>query len=141
MRLDRPADPYNCPPINPTTANERRTMSHSERPHVYVDDEIVYLKTNKIVCPRCHGEGTHINPSIDGHGISGDDECWDDEDFRRMYFGGGYDVVCERCNGANVVDEVDEDANPPELLALWFDDLQAQADDAHMRWMESGCPR
>ena len=41
---------------------------------VYDDDgNDVDLPSCKVVCPRCRGEGKHINPSIDGHGIAGDD--------------------------------------------------------------------
>ena len=43
------------------------------------DGEIVQLPTRKEVCPRCHGEGTHVNPNIDGHGLSPHDEDLDDD--------------------------------------------------------------
>ena len=26
----------------------------------------VQLPSKKEICPQCHGEGTHVNPSIDG---------------------------------------------------------------------------
>jgi len=91
------------------------------------DDFILYddeggeqrLPARKAVCPRCRGNGTHMNPSIDGDGIAGDDECWEDDDFREMYFGGGYNVTCERCGGANVVDVLDEERIPAQVLAQW----------------------
>lgn len=76
------------------------------------------------VCDRCRGTGTHVNPSIDGHGISGDDECWDDDAFRSMYFGGGFDVTCERCDGRNVVLVVDESRASPEQLAHYYDEME-----------------
>lgn len=97
---------------------------------VYDDDgNDVVLPSCKVVCPRCRGEGKHINPSIDGHGIAGDDECWDDDDFRSMYFGGGYDVTCQECNGANVIDDIDEDRCTPEQLDLWEKHLQCEYED------------
>ncbi len=68
------------------------------------------LPTKRIVCSRCDGEGTHVNPSIDGHGISAEewDQDWDDES-RDNYFSGVYDVQCEKCGGAKVLDVIDED--------------------------------
>jgi hypothetical protein len=93
------------------------------------DGEPVRLPSIKVVCPRCDGEGKHMNPSIDGHGISGDDECWDDDDFREGYFGGRYDVTCYECKGANVVDEIDEEACTPAQLELWEKHLQCEYED------------
>ena len=26
-----------------------------------------------VVCPRCHGAGTHVNPAIDGNGIGSEE--------------------------------------------------------------------
>lgn len=76
------------------------------------------------VCSRCEGTGSHVNPSIDGHGIPGDDECWHDDDFRSMYFGGGYDVTCEECDGLRVVLVADEDLATPEQLDHYRAHLQ-----------------
>lgn len=55
------------------------------------------------ICPRCQGEGKHVNPSIDGNGLSSEyfDEMGDD--FREDYFSGVYDVTCHECNGQRVV--------------------------------------
>lgn len=59
------------------------------------------------VCPRCEGEGTHTNPSIDGNGITSSEWAeWDEED-REMYMTGGYDVQCELCKGQRVVTVTD----------------------------------
>ena len=51
-------------------------------------DAEVQLPSKKEICPQCHDEGTHVNPSIDGNGLP-------------------Y-VVCHTCNGHNVVDVLDE---------------------------------
>lgn len=62
------------------------------------------------VCHRCQGEGTHVNPNVDGHGITAEEweRDWDDES-REAYFEGRYDVPCEECDGDRVVAVVDEE--------------------------------
>lgn len=87
------------------------------------------LPTRFAVCHRCQGEGTHVNPSIDGHGISAD-EFAEDPDFEESYRAGHYDVQCEQCEGLRVVPEVDEDACSPEVLAAWREKCEAEADYA-----------
>lgn len=59
------------------------------------------------VCPLCDGTGTHVNPSIDAHGITGDewDRDWSYED-RENYMSGFYDVPCNECGGRRVVPEI-----------------------------------
>ena len=54
------------------------------------------------VCPTCDGKGSHVNPSIDSHGISAE-EMYDDPEFAEDYFGGAYDVSCNECEGRRVV--------------------------------------
>lgn len=66
----------------------------------------VAFPVKKEVCYRCRGKGVHVNPAIDGHGIS-PEEFADDPDFAESYFRGDYDVSCERCNGDRVIDTVD----------------------------------
>lgn len=46
------------------------------------------------ICSRCRGHGKHVNPNIDGHGLSQED-FEEDPDFRESYFAGVYDVACE----------------------------------------------
>ena len=72
-------------------------------------DAEVQLPSKKEICPQCHGEGTHVNPSIDGNGLTYENFD-DDPDFYENYFNGHYDVVCHTCNGHNVVDVLDEDS-------------------------------
>lgn len=69
----------------------------------------IELPSLRIVCERCRGDGKHVNPSIDGHGLSAEDFA-EDPDFREAYFSGRYDVCCEECKGERVVDVVDEAA-------------------------------
>lgn len=56
-----------------------------------------------VVCPRCDGEGSHVNPAVDGHGITSDEMDELGPDFFDDYMGGVYDVTCERCKGRRVV--------------------------------------
>lgn len=62
----------------------------------------------RIVCPTCHGEGTHPNPNIDGFTL--DEWGQMDQHFKDHYMAGAYDVECYECSGRNVVDVVDWDA-------------------------------
>lgn len=90
------------------------------------------------VCSRCDGEGTHVNPSIDGNGITASEwaEEWD-EDERDSYMRGVYDVTCEECEGRNVVTVIDEEAAEkaePEGWALYLAEMR---DLAQMRAEEA----
>ena len=49
--------------------------------------EEIELPVKMAVCPRCDGKGTHVNPAIDGHGIS-PEEFRDDPEFGEAYFRG-----------------------------------------------------
>lgn len=74
------------------------------------DEEVVEECPAKYaVCPRCDGKGTHVNPSVDGHGISRE-EFDQDPDFEEAYFDGVYDVVCYECKGERVILVPDEDS-------------------------------
>jgi len=82
------------------------------------------------VCDRCRGKGSHVNPSIDGHGITAEEwhgPDWDDES-REMYLTGGYDVPCEECDGKRVVPVVDEKKCNPETLERYHDYLSCMAE-------------
>jgi hypothetical protein len=80
-------------------------------------DMEIALPTMNEICHRCDGEGVHTNPSIDGNGISTDDEIWQDEDFRDDYMTGAYDILCEICGGNKVIKVVDRDRCDPAKLA------------------------
>lgn len=58
------------------------------------------------VCPHCEGEGSQVNPSIDGNGLSSEDFA-DDPDFEEAYFSGAYDIPCMECHGQRVIPVVD----------------------------------
>jgi hypothetical protein len=68
------------------------------------------------VCPTCEGEGKHVNPSIDSHGISRE-EFDEDPDFEEAYFSGAYDVTCVECKGQRVVPGCEVEGCPEPALA------------------------
>ena len=81
---------------------------------IYEDDEAEFTVPAKYdVCGTCDGKGSHVNPSIDAHGIS-PEEFAEDPDFREDYFGGAYDVACNECRGKRVVPVADEGLMTPE---------------------------
>ena len=86
------------------------------------------------VCHRCQGKGTHVNPAVDGHGIS-PEEFAEDPSFEENYFGGVYDITCQECNGERV--ELVPDENSTDKAALkhyeeWATEkYQAERERAH----------
>jgi RecJ-like exonuclease len=96
------------------------------------------------VCSRCAGTGTHVNPSIDGNGIS-PEEFRADPDFEESYFRGDYDVTCEKCDGERVVPVADLERATSEQRAAYREHQRVLAemrrDDAserRLRMMEAG---
>lgn len=111
---------------------------------VTVENEVGVERTLKLpgryeVCGRCEGTGKHVNPSVDGHGISAE-EFAEDPDFKEAYFSGVYDVTCHDCKGLRVVPVLDEEAfNSPakqKLLKRIHDAAQASAEVDAMYEME-----
>lgn len=88
------------------------------------EEMIHYLPARMEVCDRCNGEGTHVNPAIDGNGITSEEMRELGDEFLEDYLGGRYDVTCEECKGANVVPVLDESRCDPELLALYHKEQQ-----------------
>ena len=112
---------------------------HPKAPH-YVDDsgEIVYLAWEFAVCDRCRGTGKHVNPAIDGNGISTSSELWADDDFRSMYMSGAYDVTCSECNGERVVPELDSERVTEEQFRKYMAQRDWEYEDAMVRRAEQG---
>jgi hypothetical protein len=109
-------------------------MSGPEKLTVFLDHpeegEIeVEIATKFDVCDRCEGRGSHVNPAIDGHGIS-PDEFRDDPDFEEAYFRGDYDVPCYECKGLRVVPVPDFERLSTEERAAWERQVQELADMA-----------
>ncbi len=114
-----------------------------ERLTVFLGDDEVEIPTKFEVCPRCEGRGSHVNPAIDGHGITAEE--WNgpdwDEDSRAMYLSGGYDVACERCGGKRVIPVPHRERMSQEELKAWDDQAREiaalEAEEAWERRM--GC--
>lgn len=109
-----------------------------ETPDGHIEE--IPLPTRFEVCPRCRGNGSHVNPSIDGNGLSR--EHMEDREFMEDYMAGVYDVPCYECDGRRVVSVVDEAQCDPALLAAYVEQEDAAAREwaaeAHLRRMESG---
>lgn len=91
-----------------------------------VDKLIVPAKIE--VCSCCQGKGTHVNPSIDGHGLTREDFDADPE-FEEQYFAGVFDVRCYECKGEKVVKVPDWDA--------MTEDQRERADDYYTSMAET----
>jgi RecJ-like exonuclease len=76
-------------------------------------------KSPWMICPVCEGDGTTVNPAIDGNGLTAEDFS-DDPDFREDYFSGKYDIQCRACNGTGKIreSEVEELEQAAEDRAL-----------------------
>ncbi len=77
------------------------------------DEVSAVLPAKHVVCSRCEGHGTHLNPSIGNHAYTSEEfhDSFDDEEAEEYFKRGGrYDVTCEVCKGKNVVLVVDEEA-------------------------------
>lgn len=92
--------------------------------------------TRWAICPTCEGNGTHVNPAIDGHGITAEEMYELGDDFREDYMRGVYDVSCEECKGMRVVpacswadDEGSCDAPVLFLDGTRFDHCSLHLDD------------
>lgn len=71
---------------------------------------LLELPVKMAVCGTCDGKGSHVNPAIDGNGITAS-EFAEDPEFAKDYFGGIFDVVCYDCGGNNVVPDINRDEN------------------------------
>lgn len=90
------------------------------------------------VCDTCDGKGTHVNPSIDSHGLSAEDFA-EDPDFAEDYMSGAYDVTCAECHGERVVPVVDWDrvsqADRELIERTITEHYNSQREQAHERRM------
>jgi len=101
-----------------------------ERSRLYFYDEEgleIEIPSKFAVCPRCEGKGFHVNPNIDGHGLSREDFD-EDPDFARDYLSGMYDVPCYECGGLRVVPVPDPERCSPEQLKAYEQHLKEEAE-------------
>lgn len=105
---------------------------------VYDDDggmTVCRIPSRKEVCWACDGEGSIVNPAIDGNGISTDSEEWADPDFREAYMSGAYDVMCPECKGRNVIDVPNEVLASEDMIAKYEYHLeQLEIERVARRW-------
>lgn len=73
------------------------------------------LRLKYEVCTTCGGKGSHVNPSIDAHGLTREDFD-EDPDFEEEYQSGMYDVSCYECGGRTTALCIDRDRTPKKAL-------------------------
>lgn len=78
-------------------------------------EQLVEVPLKFDVCPLCDGRGSHVNPSIDAHGLSAEDFA-EDPDFADDYFRGAYDQPCNECGGQRVVPVPDPERVDAKLM-------------------------
>ena len=125
-------------------SNSMNTRIDQERVHgatvtiLNADGDEIQLPAKFEVCPHCQGAGTHVNPAIDGNGLTAEDFA-EDPDFHEGYMAGVYDVACERCGGDRVIAVVDPTRLSPDQHAEWLRDQMARAeyerDYSSERWL------
>lgn len=91
------------------------------------DDIELELPAKYEVCSLCNGKGSHVNPSIDAHGLSREDLA-EDPSFADDYLSGMYDETCYECGGRRVQPVVDEKHADKETLKRFQDRARSEAD-------------
>lgn len=71
----------------------------TEEPELFEAIDVTDEKPRWIICVVCDGDGTTVNPAIDGNGLSAED-FHDDPDFAEEYMRGTYDIACRACGGS-----------------------------------------
>ena len=108
MTFEFEIDPYDLECPNKTDGKMNITMCDCIVCRNTGELEIITLPAKFEVCHKCNGKGTHVNPAVDGHGISRE-EFDEDPDFRENYFSGLYDITCQKCDGKRVIPIIDID--------------------------------
>lgn len=104
----------------------KRTMTARLMTNDLVDGREVPIEF--VLCPTCNGRGSHVNPSVDCHGISAE-EFAEDPSFAEDYFSGVHDVTCYECGGDRVV-PVPRNSEDKRELVEWCQEMAAM--DAEM---------
>ncbi len=101
-----------------------------EKLTVFIGEDEVEIPTTTVSCPRCRGKGSHVNPAIDGNGLSQEDFDEAGPEFRDDYMAGVYDVPCYECKGRRFVLVPDRDKLTKEERAAWYQQVRELADMA-----------
>lgn len=122
------------------TVKHELYVDETDQPSGVEGIRVVELPAHYEVCGRCRGTGKHVNPSIDGHGLS---QCDFDEDpdFREDYFSGVYDVTCYTCKGERVVLVEDDYESFSVEQKAQYDALEKQWEDEAASARESAAER
>jgi len=104
-----------------------------------MDEKDIFLPSKAVVCWRCRGTGSHVNPSIDGHGITSDEMHELGPEFFDDYMGGMYDVTCGLCKGKRITAEVIECELSAEQNKAYEEDWQRdEAERSEQRLRDMG---
>ena len=104
-----------------------------------MDEKDIFLPSKAVVCWRCRGTGSHVNPSIDGHGITPDEMNELGPEFFDDYMGGMYDVTCGLCKGKRITAEVIECELSSEQNKAYEEDWQRdEAERSEQRLRDMG---
>mgnify|MGYP003152892962 CR=1 FL=1 len=104
-----------------------------------MDEKDIFLPSKAVVCWRCRGTGSHVNPSIDGHGITPDEMNELGPEFFDDYMGGMYDVTCGLCKGKRITAEVIECELSAEQNKAYEEDWQRdEAERSEQRLRDMG---
>jgi len=116
---------------------DEKTMTITVEIHNSETDEPEELNIPAVyeVCELCDGKGTHVNPSIDRNGISGE-TFQEDPDFMESYLKGDYDVPCVSCGGKRVSPVPDYDSMKEELRKQVTDYVDDFYQDQRTQWKE-----
>ncbi len=105
----------------------------------------IYLPAKRILCPECNGEGIVFEYGLDEQKML--DTMREEGDWEGLqdYDAGNFHVMCNRCNGRSVVDEINWDyfraEYPDEAQQVREYERQAYIDaryEAHERRMLGG---
>ena len=110
------------------------------------DEDEIQIPAKWEICDRCHGNGTRVNPNIDGHGMTAEEWADFGEEEREMYMNGGYDVQCEAgCRDGKILvpDENCCGREPHKTnLVIYYKQREQKArelrEDRRTLYMESG---
>lgn len=97
---------------------------------VFIGEDEIEIATITAPCPRCRGKGSHVNPAVDGNGLSQEDFDEAGPEFRDDYMAGVYDVPCYECKGARVILVPDRAKLTKKERVAWYEQVRELAEMA-----------